>query len=74
MEQLQTAMKEPGLDKRHRDKDGEIRRKNSNTLVKTLRKEYGEDFLKGYKANAKLGAVLKKEGVESVHDLVKRKR
>ena len=67
-------MKQPGLDKRHRDKDGEIRRKNSNTLVGTLRKEYGEDFLKGYRSDAKLGTVLKKEGVESLHDLVKRKR
>jgi hypothetical protein len=67
-------MKQPGLDKRHRDKDGEIRQKNSNTLVKTLRKEYGEDFLKGYRADTRLGTVLKKEGVESLHDLVKRKR
>ncbi len=67
-------MKQPGLDKRHRDKDGEIRRKNSNTLVGTLRTEYGEDFLKGYRSDTKLGTVLKKEGVESLHDLVKRKR
>jgi hypothetical protein len=29
---------QPGLDKRHRDLDGEIRRKNENTLVETLRK------------------------------------
>ena len=27
----------PGLDNRSRDKSGEIRRKNSNTLVRTLR-------------------------------------
>jgi hypothetical protein len=67
-------MKQPGLDKRHRDKDGEIRKKNSNTLVKTLRKEYGENFLKGYRPNTQLGAVLKKEKVESLHDLLKRKR
>lgn len=67
-------MKQPGLDKRHRDKDGEIRRKNSNTLVGTLRRKYGEDFVKGYRSDAKLGTVLKKEGVESLHDLVKRKR
>ena len=38
-------MKQPGLDKRHRDQDGEIRKKNRNTLVKTLRKEYGEDSI-----------------------------
>jgi hypothetical protein len=67
-------MKQPGLDKRHRDRTGEIRKKNRNTLVKTLRKEYGEDFLKGYRPNTQLGTVLKKEGVESLHDLVKRKR
>jgi hypothetical protein len=67
-------MKQPGLDKRHRDKDGEISRKKSNTLVRTLRKEYGEDFAKGYRADTTLGTVLKKEGVESLHDLLKRKR
>ena len=29
-------MKEPGLDDRHRDNDGEIRLKNGNTLNKNL--------------------------------------
>jgi hypothetical protein len=67
-------MKQPGLDKRHRDKTGEISRKKSNTLVRTLRKEYGEDFAKGYRPDTKLGTVLKKERVESLHDLLKRKR
>ena len=67
-------MKQPGLDKRHRDKTGEISRKKSNTLVRTLRKEYGEDFAKGYRADTKLGTLLKKERVESLHDLLKRKR
>ena len=67
-------MKQPGLDKRHRDKTGEISRKKSNTLVRKLRKEYGEDFAKGYRADTKLGTVLKKERVESLHDLLKRKR
>jgi len=45
-----------------------------DAAVKTLRKEYGEDFLKGYHPNTQLGAVLKKEKVESLHDLLKRKR
>ena len=67
-------MKQPGLDKRHRDKTGVISRKKSNTLVRTLRKEYGEDFAKGYRADTKLGTLLKKERVESLHDLLKRKR
>jgi hypothetical protein len=35
-------MKEqPGLDSRHRDKNGEISKKHGNTLVGTLRKIYG---------------------------------
>jgi hypothetical protein len=67
-------MKQPGLDKRHRDRSGEISRKKSNTLVRTLRKEYGEDFAKGYRSDAKLGTILKKEKVDSLHDLLKRKR
>ena len=67
-------MKQPGLDKRHRDKDGEIARKKSNTLVRTLRQEYGEDFAKGYRVDATLGTVLKKEQAASLHDLLRRKR
>jgi hypothetical protein len=31
-------MKEPGLDKRHRDKDGQIQQKRSDTLNKNLSK------------------------------------
>lgn len=31
-------MKEPGLDDRHRDKDGEIQQKRGDTLNKTYRK------------------------------------
>jgi hypothetical protein len=31
-----------GLDDRCRDRDGQIRAKNGNTLVRTLRETYGE--------------------------------
>jgi len=41
-------MKEPGLDDRHRDKDGEISRKHGNTLVRTLRQIYGQSFASGF--------------------------
>jgi hypothetical protein len=61
-----------GLDDRQRDQDGEIRQKRSDTLVGTLRDEYGQDFAKGYRSDAKLGTVLKKEGVESLHQLFKK--
>jgi hypothetical protein len=63
-----------GLDNRQRDHGGQIHKKRSDTHVATLRKEYGESFLKGYRGNTKLGAVLKKEGVESLHQLLKKKR
>ena len=39
--------KQPGLDNRHRDEDGDIHRKRSDTLVKSLRRIYGDDFLRG---------------------------
>jgi hypothetical protein len=63
-------MKEPGLDGRHRDKDGEIHKKRSDTLVGTLRKEYGPDFAKGYRSDARLGTVLSKEGAASLRELL----
>src|SRR5258708_815226 len=48
-----TMPKQSGLDHRHRDIDGEIRRKDGNTLVGTLRKTYGDDFAKGYRGDMK---------------------
>jgi antitoxin HigA-1 len=63
-----------GLDSRTRDRDGEIRHKRGDTLVGTLRETYGADFAKGYRSDAKLGAVLKKEKAENLSSLVKRTR
>jgi hypothetical protein len=56
-----------------RDQDGTIREKRSDTLVKTLRKEYGEEVADGYRSDAKLGTILKKEGLESLDQLLKKK-
>jgi hypothetical protein len=66
------AVKEPGLDKRHRDKDGEIDRKHRNTTVETLRKTYGDDFLSDFRSDAQLGTVLDKTGADSLSELVKK--
>jgi hypothetical protein len=63
--------KHPGLDGRSRNEDGEIRRKRSDTLVGTLRDTYGDDFLSGYRSDAQLGTVLRREGVEDLSDLFK---
>lgn len=62
-----------GLDGRMRDQDGEIRKKRSDTLVGTLRKEYGEGFAREYRSDAQLGTVLKREGVGSLDQLLKKR-
>jgi len=54
-------MKEPGLDERHRDKDGEISRKHGNTLVRNLRKIYGPGFASGFAETDKLSEVLHRD-------------
>jgi hypothetical protein len=66
-------MKEPGLDNRHRDANGRISQKHSNTKVETLRETYGDGFAKGTRSDAKLSTVLDKTGAKSLSDLVKKK-
>ena len=63
-----------GLDNRMRDSGGEIRKKRSDTLVKTLREEYGANFAEGYRPNTKLGAVLEKEGIQTLDQLLRKTR
>jgi hypothetical protein len=64
-------MKEPGLDNRHRDKNGEISRKHGNTLVGTLRKHYGPGFAAGFKDHDKLSDVLATLDEPSLSKLIK---
>jgi hypothetical protein len=51
-------MQQPGLNGRHRDKNGEISRKHGNTLVSTLRKIYGPSFATGAQSSETLLQVL----------------
>jgi hypothetical protein len=46
------------LDNRHLNKDGEISAKHGNTLIRTLRKVYGQSFAAGYPDTEKLSEVL----------------
>ncbi len=62
-----------GLDRRCRDNDGEIRQKRSDTLIGTLRKEYGEDFAAGFRSDMKLGNLLKQTGSPSLSQFIKQK-
>jgi hypothetical protein len=61
-----------GLDGRERDQNGRIREKNGNTLVETLRKEYGPDFAKDFRSDAKLETVREQTG-KSLSELLKKK-
>jgi hypothetical protein len=55
----ETAMtKQPGLDNRHRDKNGEIAKKHGNTLISTLRQTYGAGFAPGRSGDEKLKDLL----------------
>lgn len=65
-----------GLDGRGRDqsppKAGQIREKRGDTLVGTLRREYGPDFPPDYRSDAKLRTVREEEGM-SLHQLASRR-
>lgn len=60
-----------GLDQRCRDRDGEIRQKRGDTLVRTLRKTYGPDFAPGVRGDTRLETLRGRAGGESLSQLVK---
>jgi hypothetical protein len=64
--------KQPGLDGRHRDSNGEIRHKNGNTRVYTLRETYGENFAKGYRGDMKLETLLERTSSPSLRSYLKK--
>ena len=64
-------MKEPGLDQRHRDKNGEIGRKHGNTLIRTLRLTYGQNFAPNESPDAKLNDVLHRLDEPSLSHLIR---
>jgi hypothetical protein len=57
---LESSMSKAGLDNRHRNKDSEISGKHGNTLIRTLRRVYGQSFAAGYPETEKLSEVLLK--------------
>jgi hypothetical protein len=59
-----------GLDDRCRDLDGEIRRKRGDTLVGTLRLEYGPDFAPGVRSDMRLDTLLEQSGADSLSDFL----
>ena len=63
-------MEQPGLDNRHRDKNGQIARKHGHALIATLRHTYGANFASDFPANAKLIDVLHQLDEPSLTKLV----
>ena len=55
---MESSMSKAGLDNRHRNRDGEISGKHGNTLIRTLRKIYGQSFAAGYPETEKLSEVM----------------
>lgn len=60
-----------GLDGRHRDRDGRISSKHSNTVVESLRQTYGSSFAPGIRADAHLGTLLNRTGSVSLSDYLR---
>ena len=58
--------KQPGLDGRHRDKDGSTSEKKGNTRIDTLRKTYGVNFGGNIRGDAHLSTLLKRKGCDSL--------
>lgn len=58
---------------RAREESGEIRRKRSDTLVGTLRREYGDDFARGFRGDARLATVLEETNSKSLSDYLRRR-
>jgi hypothetical protein len=66
---MEGSMSKATLDNRHRNKDGEISGKHGNTLIRTLRKIYGQSFAAGYPETEKLSEVLLKLNETSLSQL-----
>jgi hypothetical protein len=58
-----------GLDGRHRDKNGQIERKRSDTRMETLKPTY--PVLGRFPDGSTLGEVLERQGADSLSDLLR---
>jgi hypothetical protein len=63
--------KQPGLDDRRRDEDGQTRAKNGNTRVRALRKTYGAEFAQGRRSDMKLETLLDETGTSSLTEYLR---
>lgn len=61
--------KQPGLDGRHRDVNGQIHQKRGDTRIGTLRKEYGVDFAGGARSDMRLDTYRAKTWKTSIDEI-----
>jgi len=61
-----------GLDGRHRDRDGRIQKKRSDTKMKNLKREYPE--LNNFDNESTLGEVCERQGVADLDQLLRKQR
>jgi len=61
-----------GLDGRHRDRDGRIQKKRSDTKMKNLKPQYPE--LKNFGNESTLGEVCERQGVADLDQLLRKQR
>jgi hypothetical protein len=66
-----SKVKQPGLDKRHRDLSGRIDRKHGNTLLKALRKQYGQNLAPGRRSDPMLKTMRVVAGGKSLSQILK---
>ncbi len=60
-----------GLDNRCRDLNGQIREKNGNTRIDTLRQTYGDNLAAGMRGDAHLRTLLDRTSSDSLSDYLK---
>jgi hypothetical protein len=65
---------QPGLDDRHRDKNGQISRKHGQTRIRTLRKHYGAKVPAELGDDEKLEDVLARYSQQSLSQMLKHHR
>jgi Endoribonuclease GhoS len=66
--------KQPGLDNRSRDNNGQTRAKNGNTLVGTLRQTYSDNFAEGRRSDLKLENLLEQTGNNSLSEYLRNQK
>ena len=64
--------KQPAPGGRHRDVDGTVQQKRGDTLIRTLRNEYGPGFAPGVRSDMRLDTYRDRTGRTSINQIRKK--